>query len=242
MAATQLLAATLRTGALRVAAAPDTQAGTFQRTIRYAYDNLNRLTGAQESGSTTNTLTYADDRTGNRTDGGNTSDAANQVNGWTYDTAGNLTNDGVTTDDRRTTNDERRTKVELSVTPQRSRWRQHHHALRPGSGVPAQPGAADRHDQLPVRHGTPSGTHGQRPDVVRRRRARQRAPDAGCGGGAAGNDQRRPVGLQQGSGIRDQGPGTLWQHNAAPDPATSATVLSTAIGADRQCPDIWLHG
>jgi hypothetical protein len=25
----------------------------------------------------------------------------------------------------------------------------------------------------------------------------------------------------------------LWQHNAAPDPATSATVLSTAIGADR---------
>jgi endonuclease-3 related protein len=35
--------------------------------------------------------------------------------------------------------------------------------------------------------------------------------------------------LQQGSGIRGQGSGTLWQHNAAPDPATSATVLPTAI-------------
>jgi RHS repeat-associated protein len=79
-----------------VAPAPDAQAGTFQRTIRYAYDDLNRVTGAQESGSTTNTLTYADDRAGNRTDGGKTYDAANQVNGWTYDAAGNLTNDGTT--------------------------------------------------------------------------------------------------------------------------------------------------
>jgi Cu+-exporting ATPase len=35
--------------------------------------------------------------------------------------------------------------------------------------------------------------------------------------------------LQQGSGIRGQGSGTLWQHNAAPDPAISATVLPTAI-------------
>jgi hypothetical protein len=75
----------LRTGALRVAAAADAQSGTFRRTIRYAYDDLNRVTGAQESGSTANTFTYADDRTGNRTDGGNTSDAANQVSGWTYD-------------------------------------------------------------------------------------------------------------------------------------------------------------
>jgi hypothetical protein len=53
---------------LRVAAAPDAQAGTFQRTIRYAYDDLNRLTSAQESGSTTNTFTYTYDWTGNRTD------------------------------------------------------------------------------------------------------------------------------------------------------------------------------
>jgi YD repeat-containing protein len=66
------------------------------------------LTGAQESGGTTNTFTYAYDRAGNRTDGGNTYDAANQVSGWTYDAAGNLTNDGVTTDERRPTNDERR--------------------------------------------------------------------------------------------------------------------------------------
>jgi hypothetical protein len=45
-----------------MAAARDAHGGTFQRTIRYAYD-----------------------RTGNRTDGGNTSDAANQGSGWTYD-------------------------------------------------------------------------------------------------------------------------------------------------------------
>jgi YD repeat-containing protein len=107
MAATQPLAATLRTGALRVAAAPDAQGGVFQRTIRYGYDDLNRVTGAQESGSTANTFTYAYDQTGNRTDGGKTYDAANQVTGWAYDAAGNLTNDGVTTDERRTTNDER---------------------------------------------------------------------------------------------------------------------------------------
>jgi hypothetical protein len=80
-----------------VAAAPDAQGGTFQRTIRYGYDDRNRLPSARESGSTTNTFTYADDRAGNRTDGGNTSDAANQVSGWTYDAAGNLTNDGTTT-------------------------------------------------------------------------------------------------------------------------------------------------
>jgi RHS repeat-associated protein len=55
------------------------------------------LTSAQERGSTTNSLTYAYDRTGNRTDGGKTYDAANQVSGWTYDAAGNLTNDGTTT-------------------------------------------------------------------------------------------------------------------------------------------------
>jgi hypothetical protein len=54
------------------------------------------LTSAQERSSTTNTLTYANDRSGNRTDGGTTYDAANQVSGWTYDAAGNLTNDGTT--------------------------------------------------------------------------------------------------------------------------------------------------
>jgi hypothetical protein len=81
LAATQPLATTLRTGALRVAAAPDAQTGVFQRTIRYGYDDLNRLTSAQESGSTTNSFSYTYDRAGNRTDGGNTSDAANQVSG-----------------------------------------------------------------------------------------------------------------------------------------------------------------
>jgi hypothetical protein len=80
--------------------APDAQSGTFQRTIRCGYDDLNRLTSAQESGSTTNSFSYAYDRSGNRTDGGNTSDAANQVSGWTYDAAGALTNDSVTTDVR----------------------------------------------------------------------------------------------------------------------------------------------
>jgi Cu+-exporting ATPase len=35
--------------------------------------------------------------------------------------------------------------------------------------------------------------------------------------------------LQQGSGISGQGSGTFRHHNAAPDPATSATVLPTAI-------------
>jgi hypothetical protein len=158
--------------------APDAQSGTFQRTIRYGYDDLNRLTSAQESGSTTNSFSYAYDRSGNRTDGGNTSDAANQVSGWIYDAAGALTNDGVTTDERRTTNDERRTKVELSVTPQRSRWRQYHHPLRAGSRRPAQPGAADWHDQLPVWDGTACRANGQYADVVRRRRAGQRAAGA----------------------------------------------------------------
>jgi thiamine kinase-like enzyme len=44
--------------------------------------------------------------------------------------------------------------------------------------------------------------------------------------------------LQQGSGIRGQGLGTVWHHNAAPDPATSATVLPTAIDNDN--PDLVL--
>jgi methylthioribose-1-phosphate isomerase len=35
--------------------------------------------------------------------------------------------------------------------------------------------------------------------------------------------------LQQKSGVRDQGSGTLWHHNAAPDPAINSTVLPTAI-------------
>jgi YD repeat-containing protein len=73
------------------------------RTIRYAYDGLLRLRSAQESGATTNSYAYAYDNAGNRTsvtvNGATTTttyDAANQVNGWTYDAAGNLTNDGTT--------------------------------------------------------------------------------------------------------------------------------------------------
>jgi carbon-monoxide dehydrogenase medium subunit len=40
--------------------------------------------------------------------------------------------------------------------------------------------------------------------------------------------------LRQGSGIRGQESGTLWQHSAAPDPATSSTVLPTAIRTGAQ--------
>jgi len=77
--------------------------GTF-RTITYSYDGLQRLTGAVESGATTNTYAYGYDNAGNRTsvtaNGVTTStsyNAANQVSGWSYDAAGNLTSDGTTT-------------------------------------------------------------------------------------------------------------------------------------------------
>jgi YD repeat-containing protein len=73
------------------------------RTITYSYDGLNRLIGAAEQPGTTYGYTY--DLVGNRTevrvDGSvtdsHTYNAANQVVGWTYDAAGNLTNDGTTT-------------------------------------------------------------------------------------------------------------------------------------------------
>ena len=63
------------------------------RTITYAYDGLYRLTGVQENPSTD--YTYAYDLAGNRTDGNRSYNAANQVNGWQYDAAGNLTSDGT---------------------------------------------------------------------------------------------------------------------------------------------------
>src|SRR6266508_3711297 len=73
------------------------------RVISYSYDGLLRLTGAVESPGTT--YAYGYDLAGNRTsvtvNGGTPTtvayDAANQVQGWTYDAVGNLTNDGTTT-------------------------------------------------------------------------------------------------------------------------------------------------
>ena len=53
-----------------------------------------RLTGATESPGTSYSYSY--DRVGNRTDGGRTYNAANEVVGFTYDDAGNLLNDGST--------------------------------------------------------------------------------------------------------------------------------------------------
>lgn len=72
------------------------------RTISYNYDQLQRLTSAVESGSSTNSYAYAYDRAGNRTSAtvnGTTTirdyNAANQVMDWTYDQVGNLLNDGT---------------------------------------------------------------------------------------------------------------------------------------------------
>ena len=65
------------------------------RTTSYGYDGLHRLTGATESPGIT--YTYAYDRAGNRTDGGRTYDAANQVSGGSYDAVGNLLSDSTTT-------------------------------------------------------------------------------------------------------------------------------------------------
>ena len=73
------------------------------RTLAYIYDGLQRLIGAQESPGTAYAYQY--DLAGNRTqmaaNGATTQqhtyDAANQVVGWTYDAAGNLTGDGTAT-------------------------------------------------------------------------------------------------------------------------------------------------
>ncbi|HEY3228185.1 MAG TPA: RHS repeat-associated core domain-containing protein, partial [Roseiflexaceae bacterium] len=83
-------------------AATETLAGQ-SRTIAYSYDGLLRLTGATESPGTTYAYSY--DLAGNRTavqvngivTESRSFDAANQVVGWTYDAAGNLTNDGTAT-------------------------------------------------------------------------------------------------------------------------------------------------
>jgi len=77
--------------------------GTTTRTITYTYDGLYRLTGAAESPGTTYAYSY--DLVGNRTEvqvngavtHSHSYNAANQVVGWTYDDAGNLTNDGTRT-------------------------------------------------------------------------------------------------------------------------------------------------
>ena len=73
------------------------------RVLRYTYDGLQRLTGATESAGTIFVYTY--DLAGNRTsvqlNGGTptttTYNTANQITnaGFTYDNAGNLTNDGT---------------------------------------------------------------------------------------------------------------------------------------------------
>gem|GEM_PF-5798368 len=79
---------------------------TNTRVLTYTYDGLQRLTETQEVGPTTTTAyssTY--DLAGNRleawTNGvliqNHSYDAANQVSGWSYDAAGNLTSDGTTT-------------------------------------------------------------------------------------------------------------------------------------------------
>jgi RHS repeat-associated protein len=73
------------------------------RTISYTYDGLLRLTGANESPGATYAYSYDDagNRTGVWLNGTRTVtqtfNAANQVNGYTYDAAGNLTNDGSAT-------------------------------------------------------------------------------------------------------------------------------------------------
>jgi YD repeat-containing protein len=73
------------------------------RVIAYTYDGLQRLTGANESPGTS--YAYGYDNVGNRTsvqlNGGTptmtTYNAANQVAGFTYDAASNLTDDGTAT-------------------------------------------------------------------------------------------------------------------------------------------------
>jgi hypothetical protein len=79
--------------------------GSPSRLYRYNGDGLLCLTGASESGATTNTSAYGYDLVGNRTsapidDGtsgsqpaptSRSSNAANQVTGWEYDLVGNRT-------------------------------------------------------------------------------------------------------------------------------------------------------
>lgn len=76
---------------------------TTTRVITYAYDGLQRLIGAVESPGTS--YAYGYDLAGNRTgvwlNGTRTVtqtyNAADQVDGYSYDAAGNLANDGITT-------------------------------------------------------------------------------------------------------------------------------------------------
>jgi RHS repeat-associated protein len=78
-------------------------ASAATRVIAYSYDGLQRLTGAAESPGTT--FAYAYDLAGNRTgvwvNGTRiltqTYNIADEVVGWTYDHAGNLTDDGTHT-------------------------------------------------------------------------------------------------------------------------------------------------
>ena len=92
-----------RTGAGAARRPPS--ATTATRSIAYTDDGLNRLTGADESGSTSNRSAYGYDLAGNRTsvtvNGATTTysyNAANQVTnvGYRYDAAGNLLTDGTT--------------------------------------------------------------------------------------------------------------------------------------------------
>lgn len=76
--------------------------GVTGRTLRHAYDGLQRLVGAVESPGSS--YAYGYDRAGNRTSvtvNGTTTttsyNAANQVIGLSYNAAGNLLNDGTTT-------------------------------------------------------------------------------------------------------------------------------------------------
>lgn len=79
---------------------PTPGAAATTRVITYGYDGLQRLIGAVENPGTT--FAYAYDLACNRTDvwtnGGLTAhqdyNAANQVSGFTYDAAGNLTSEG----------------------------------------------------------------------------------------------------------------------------------------------------
>ena len=69
-------------------------AGTLERVLTYAYDGVDRLTGVTLNGVSQGSFSY--DLTGNRTDGGRTYNAANQIIGASYDAAGNLLTDGAT--------------------------------------------------------------------------------------------------------------------------------------------------
>ena len=78
----------------------DRRTTTTTRSIAYRYDGLNRLTGADESGSTSNSYDLAN-RTSVTVNGTTTTytyNAANQVTnaGYSYDAAGNLLSDGTT--------------------------------------------------------------------------------------------------------------------------------------------------